>query len=177
MIVPSLACAEDDKENVSDVNHSVDDDENEDEANSIAIEAQSFADLFRSQAQSSFKGVVLGNILALTDDYVYVKPIERDLGRMYIYIDNKTMFSKMSHGKRQRGKKEYLIDGERVAARVLMKEGIILADEVFLVEGDFESRSRYRKLSYKKRKSDEDGGAEKGAASHGAAKPKSGGHH
>lgn len=171
----NLVVAEDPTTELEDENNSSEIDSDGEEVNSqnnIAIEAQSFSDLFRSQSSSSFKGVILGNVLAATEHYIYVKPLERDFGRMYIYLDDKTMFSKMINGKRQRGKKDNLIEGNRVAARVLVKEGIVLADEFFLVEGDFDPRSRYRKMSYAKKKSGD--GAE---ASHGAAKPKAGGHH
>lgn len=146
----------------------------------LAREASSFADFFREQSKVAFKGVILGNVISITDEYIYVKPREKGLGRMYIYTDKQTLYSEMSNGKRKKAKKEQLLEGLRVAARVIMKEGIILADEVFMVEGEFDSLSRYRKRVYKAvPKKEGEGGAKAKEGGHGESKPaakKSGGH-
>lgn len=147
----------------------------------LAREATTFADFFRSQAKATFKGVVFANVISTTEDYLYIKPKEKGLGRMYVYVDKHTEFSSMTAGKRKKAKKENIIDGQRIAVRVIMKEGIVLADEVFLVEGDFDQVSRYRKRVYRAapKKEGEGGEDKKKEGGHGEAKSeekKSGGH-
>lgn len=126
--------------------------ENNNKKEALALEASKFSDFFRSQSKNGFKGVILGNLISVEKDYLYVKPKESELGRMFVYLDSKTLYSKMSNGKLQNGKKEEVLEGERVAIRVVMKDGLVLADEVFMVEGDFDPRNRYRKRVIAKKK-------------------------
>ncbi|HMO18683.1 MAG TPA: hypothetical protein PKA63_10555 [Oligoflexia bacterium] len=122
----------------------------EDEVRSQARLLKSFADFFRDKTGESYKGVLIGNILSLDADlrYLYFKPRDVELPRMFIYIDKKTIVTRASVGKRRRVRPQAMIEGARVAVRVFIKHGVIVADEVFLVEGEFEPPSRYEKKKF-----------------------------
>ncbi len=131
----------------------------------------SFSDLFRDKQSEAYVGVVLANFLYIDPDYeyVYIKPQEEDLPRMTVYLDKLTAYSTIKVGKLGVGKKKMMIEGDRVALRVFVKNSIILADEVFLVDGDFGPKARFAKRKYKRSLS-----ASKAA---GASEKKSGGGH
>jgi hypothetical protein len=152
--------------------------ENKEEKNQIAREVNNFSDLFREQSKNAFKGVLLGNLIASEDRYLYFKAKEREISRMYIYLDPFTQFTKMIKGKRLNGKKTDLMEGQRLAVRVIIKEGIVLADEVFIVEGNFDPLSRYRKRVFVQSKKGEEGKDKKEKTPEKAEKApkKSGGH-
>ncbi len=106
-----------------------------------------YSELFREKAKEAHAGVILGNIIAVDDDshYIYVKPKETGLGRLFVYIDSKTAITFEEKNKRKKLKISDLFEGDRVAIRSLAKYGIILADEIFLIKGDFEQKTKYAK--------------------------------
>ena len=114
------------------------------------IEEVSFSDLFRTHRDEAYIGVILANFIYIDPAYrfIYVKPQEGDLPRMTVYLDKKTSYSTIKVGKLGRGRKQMMLEGDRVALRVFIKSGIVLADEVFLVEGDFGPKARFSKRKY-----------------------------
>jgi hypothetical protein len=100
----------------------------------------------------AYKGVILANIISIDPKsrFLFVKPRERDLPRMYLFIDPLTRFSKSKVGTRKKSSIKSALEGDRLAARVFLKHGVIVADEIYLVEGDFEPPSRYERKEYKK---------------------------
>lgn len=114
------------------------------------IDEITFSDLFRSKQEEAYKGVILANFISIDPQYrfIYVKPREGDLPRITVYLDKKTSYSTIKVGKLGRGKKEMMLEGDRVALRVFVKNGIVLADEVFLVDGDFGPKARFGKRKY-----------------------------
>lgn len=109
-----------------------------------------FGDLFRTRSRESFTGVMLANILIVDPQYryLYIKPQEENLPRITVYLDKYTAFTKMKVGKLSRGSKKLLLEGDRIAVRVFIREGIVLADEVFLVDGEFGPKARFAKRKY-----------------------------
>jgi hypothetical protein len=114
------------------------------------LEEVTFSDLFRSRRNEAYKGVVLANFIYIDPEerFIYVKPQEDNLPKLTIYIDKKTLFSTMKLGKIGKAKKSMMLEGDRVAIRAMVKNGVILADEVFLVEGDFGPKARFAKRKY-----------------------------
>jgi hypothetical protein len=100
----------------------------------------------------AYKGVIMANVISIDPQsrFMFIKPRERDLPRMYVFVDPFTRFSKSRVGTRKRTSISSVLEGDRVAARVFLKHGVIVADEIYLVEGDFEPPSRYEKKMYKK---------------------------
>lgn len=135
----------------------------------------SFSDLFRSRTNEAYKGVILGNFIYIDPKgrFIYVKPHEDNLPKLTVYIDNKTLFSTMKVGKIGKAKKNMMLEGDRVAIRAMIKHGIILADEIFMVQGDFGPKARFAKRKYVAAKPA--GGAEKKEEK--KAEKKSGGGH
>lgn len=113
---------------------------------------ESFADLLNKNSDSSYRGVVTGNIIGVDprERYLFIRPKEQDLPRMYIYVDPRTRFTLSKLGLKKRTRFGTAIEGHRIAARVFMRQGVIVADEVFFVEGDFEPHSRYERKVFKK---------------------------
>lgn len=109
-----------------------------------------FSDLFRSNRNEAYIGVILANFIYIDPEYrfVFVKPQGGELPRITIYLDKKTGYTTMKAGKLGKGKKSMMLEGDRVAIRSFVKSGIVLADEVFLVEGDFGPKARFAKRKY-----------------------------
>jgi hypothetical protein len=118
-------------------------------------------------------GLFFGHILSINPDRsVFIKPSDRASARKTFYFDAKSRFSKFVEGKKKRAKPFELIEGSKAAVRFFADGGFAIADEVFLVEGEFkpELYSSRRKGS-KKKGADGDSTS---AASHSA--PKSASH-
>jgi len=113
---------------------------------------ESFADLLNKNSDSSYRGVVTGNIIGVDprERYLFIRPKEQDLPRMYIYVDPRTRFTLSKIGLKKRTRFSSAIEGDRIAARVFMRQGVIVADEVFFVQGDFEPPSRYERKIFQK---------------------------
>lgn len=122
----------------------------EDEDRALAKKLANFAEIFREKADQTYRGVLFGNILSVDPQhrFIYVKARERDLPRIIIYTDKKTIFTKSDVGFRRRVKPQAAIEGARIAVRLFIKQGVVLADEIFLVQEEFEPPSRYEKKKF-----------------------------
>jgi hypothetical protein len=109
-----------------------------------------YVDVVRASGGASYKGVIFGNIISVDPQYrfIFVKPKEFDLPRMFIFIDPLTRYTNSKVGFKKRSSYKRLLEGDRVAVRVFTKQGVMVADEVFYIEGEFEAPSKYEKKTY-----------------------------
>jgi hypothetical protein len=123
----------------------------EDFFESEEVKPLTYSDIIRDNTGGSYKGVVLGNIISVDSKYryIFVKPREDDLPRMLIFLDRYTGYTISKTGTRKRSSISRLLEGDRVAVRVFIKSGVIIADEIFYIEGEFEAGSKYERKVFK----------------------------
>ncbi len=111
-----------------------------------------YSDIIRDTSGVSYKGTVFANVVSVDPQYrfIFIKPKEFDLPRMYVYLDPLTRYTYSKVGFKKRSSVKRLLEGDRVAVRVFTKFGVIVADEVFYVEGDYEAPSKYERKVYEK---------------------------
>lgn len=128
-----------------------------------------YSDISRDSSGSAYKGVVFGNVISVDPEYrfIFIKPREFDLPRMFIYIDRMTAYTTSKVGFKKRSSFRNLREGDRIAVRVFARNGVIVGDEIFFIEGEYEPPSKYERKTYK---------ATAPAKAGGKVEKKSGGH-
>ena len=83
-------------------------------------------------------GLYFGHVLAIVPGKtVFVKPTDRSSSRRIFYLDSKSKITKFVEGKRKRAEDYELHEGRKIAVRYFADKTIAVADEVFLVDGEF----------------------------------------
>ena len=92
------------------------------------------------------EGICYGHIIGLDArrGYIFVKPSVSRYPRRYFYLDKKTAYTIVQEGIRKKQKFENLVEGQRVVVRYFAQGGLALAEEVFVVAGEFQPPSAYR---------------------------------
>ncbi len=132
-------------------------------AEGFASEKKEPEPINKTLANSS--GLYFGHVLFIqAGRYIFVRPTDSEYSRKTFYLDSLTRYSKFIDGLRKRARSAELVEGQKVAVRYFAGEKFAVADEIFLVDGEFEPnkygkakrRSKKRK-STKKDKAEESG--------------------
>lgn len=108
-------------------------------------------------------GLYFGHVLFIQPKrYIFVRPTDSEYARKTFYLDSRSRYSKFVDGLRKRARSEELVEGQKVAVRYFSGESFAVADEVFLVNGEFEPskygkskrRSRRKKAAPKKKEAE-----------------------
>lgn len=96
-------------------------------------------------------GIFMGHLLHIDPQgqSIFVKPIKQDKPRRTFYLSDKTIFTEIESGdKRKKRRLENFIEGQKVAVRYISEGQTFVADEVFLVKGEFQPKE-YEKIRKK----------------------------
>lgn len=102
-------------------------------------------------------GMAYGNILLMRKfdedtGFLFVLGNQRSLPRRSYYLDKKTKFYKVEDRERTNITRAELVDGERVVVSYIFQDRTYLADEVFMVIGDFHPPDYLPRSKKKRRK-------------------------
>lgn len=99
-------------------------------------------------------GVFFGHILYVDphERFIFARPTDPKYSRQSFYLDAATLFTRMEEGKAKAISKADLVDGDKVAIRYFARNELSLADEVFVVVGQFQPEV-YQRRRGKKSKS------------------------
>lgn len=106
-------------------------------------------------------GVFFGHIITIDSDqrFVFVRPTNRSYARKHFYLDSKTLYTFMEEGKSRKKRLKDLVEGQKVAVRYFSRKNTAIADEVFVVIGEFKpevyEKRRGARKSVKKKSSKE----------------------
>lgn len=100
---------------------------------SAALQRESKGGIFSS-------GVFFGHIVFIDSGgrFLFIGPTNREFSRKYFYLDQKTRYTFVIEGRRKKRSFDDLIEGQRVAVRYFSRDRLAVADEVFVVFGEFE---------------------------------------
>ena len=129
-------------------------------------------DFFDPARQGFSGGLFFGHILFVDPEkkYVFIKPSDRHYPRKLFYLDRRTKVYLTGEGKRRKATVEELREGSKTALRYFSRDTLAVADDIYLVSGDFEPRLYQKQLAVKKKTEGEAGGEKKKAEAAGGHK-------
>ena len=104
------------------------------------------------------QGIYLGYLIYFDPSarYMFMLPEDKYVPRQSFFYDKKTRFSRFERKRRRRAKPSRIVEGQKLAVRYFSMDGVAVAEEVFIVDGEFNPYQYLKRKKHKKKDSAED---------------------